>query len=112
MVPVSNEPHFAGHFPERPIIPGELIVEAMCPTAGAIGARKHGGCGYLVYLMTIDKARFRKPVDPGVPLAIHASKPHQRGSVWKFHCEAKVESNLVAEADVCAMLVLGKAGPG
>jgi 3-hydroxyacyl-[acyl-carrier-protein] dehydratase len=102
----ANEPHFAGHFPERPVMPGVLIVEAMCQTAGAICARKQVGVGHLVYLMTIDKARFRKPVEPGDRLEIHVCKRHRRHNVWKFHCEAKVDGAVVAEADVCAMLVI------
>lgn len=101
----ANEPHFAGHFPERPIMPGVLIIEAMCQTAGAICARKQEGRGHLVYLMTIDNTRFRKPVEPGDRLEIQVFKRHHRGSVWKFHCEAKVDGAVVAEADVCAMLV-------
>lgn len=100
-----NEPHFTGHFPGRPIMPGVLIIEAMCQTAGAICVRNQDGGSYLVYLMTIDNARFRKLVVPGDRLEIHVAKQRQRGNVWKFHCEARVEGALVAEADVAAMMI-------
>jgi 3-hydroxyacyl-[acyl-carrier-protein] dehydratase len=100
-----NEPHFTGHFPERPIMPGVLIVEAMAQTAGAICARKQGSDGNLVYFMTIDNARFRKPVVPGDRLEISVVKQRQRGNVWKFHCEATVDGALVAEADIGAMMI-------
>lgn len=102
-----NEPHFTGHFPERPIMPGVLLVEAMAQTAGAICARKQGEAGSLVYFMTIDNARFRKPVVPGDRVEFHVVKNKQRGNIWKFHCEAKVEGALVAEADIGAMIVRG-----
>jgi 3-hydroxyacyl-[acyl-carrier-protein] dehydratase len=99
-----NEPHFMGHFPEQPIMPGVLLIEAMAQTAGAICARKQDEGGKLVYFMTIDNARFRKPVVPGDRVEIHVVKQKQRGNIWKFHCEAKVEGALVAEADVGAMI--------
>ncbi|MCI9865426.1 3-hydroxyacyl-ACP dehydratase FabZ [Rhizobium skierniewicense] len=100
-----NEPHFTGHFPDRPIMPGVLIVEAMAQTAGAICARRQGDGGHLVYFMTIDNARFRKPVVPGDRLEIYVVKQRQRGNVWKFHCDAKVDGALVAEADIGAMMI-------
>lgn len=100
-----NEPQFTGHFPENPIMPGVLIVEAMAQTAGAICARKQGSDGNLVYFMTIDNARFRKPVVPGDRLEIFVVKQRQRGNVWKFHCEAKVDGALAAEADIGAMMI-------
>ena len=99
-----NEPHFVGHFPEQPIMPGVLLIEAMAQTAGAICARKQGGGGNLVYFMTIDNARFRKPVVPGDRVEIYVVKQKQRGNIWKFHCDAKVDGALVAEADVGAMI--------
>ena len=101
----ANEPQFQGHFPERPIMPGVLLVEAMAQTAGAICARKEGESGNLVYFMTIDNARFRKPVVPGDRVEFHVVKQKQRGNIWKFHCDAKVEGVLVAEADIGAMIV-------
>jgi 3-hydroxyacyl-[acyl-carrier-protein] dehydratase len=101
----ANEPHFQGHFPERPIMPGVLLVEAMAQTAGAICARKEGEGGNLVYFMTIDNARFRKPVVPGDRVEFHVVKHKQRANIWKFHCDAKVDGVLVAEADIGAMIV-------
>jgi 3-hydroxyacyl-[acyl-carrier-protein] dehydratase len=100
-----NEPHFTGHFPESPIMPGVLLIEGMAQTAGAICARSQGGGTNTVYFMTIDNARFRKPVVPGDRVEYHVSKLKQRGNIWKFHCEAKVEGARVAEADIGAMLV-------
>ncbi len=100
-----NEPHFTGHFPDRPIMPGVLIVEAMAQTAGAICARNKDGGGYLVYFMTIDNARFRKPVVPGDRVEFHVTKQKQRGNIWKFDCVAKVDGVKVAEASISAMLI-------
>ena len=99
-----NEPHFTGHFPGAPIMPGVLIVEGMAQTAGAICARKAGGGARTVYFMTIDNARFRKPVVPGDRLEYHVTKLKQRGNIWKFHCDAMVDGAKVAEADIGAML--------
>lgn len=100
-----NEPQFQGHFPEQPIMPGVLLIEAMAQTAGAICALKAGGKANLVYFMTIDNARFRKPVVPGDRVEFHVVKQKQRGNIWKYHCDAKVDGVLVAEADVGAMMV-------
>ncbi|ENN87020.1 putative lipid A biosynthesis (3R)-hydroxymyristoyl-[acyl carrier protein] dehydratase [Rhizobium freirei PRF 81] len=101
----ANEPQFTGHFPESPIMPGVLLIEGMAQTAGAICARKDGIGGNLVYFMTIDNARFRKPVVPGDRVEFHVVKLKQRGTIWKFHCDAKVDGTLVAEADIGAMIV-------
>lgn len=101
----ANEPHFTGHFPDAPIMPGVLLVEGMAQTAGAICTRKQGGGGNLVYFMTIDNARFRKPVVPGDRVEFHVAKQKQRGNIWKFHCEAKVDGALAAEADIGAMIM-------
>jgi 3-hydroxyacyl-[acyl-carrier-protein] dehydratase len=100
----ANEPHFMGHFPGEPIMPGVLLIEGMAQTAGAICARWQGGGAKLVYFMTIDNARFRKPVVPGDRVEYHVKKQKQRGNIWKFHCDAKVDGQLVAEADIGAML--------
>jgi 3-hydroxyacyl-[acyl-carrier-protein] dehydratase len=102
-----NEPHFQGHFPERPIMPGVLIVEAMAQTAGVLVVHTLGpeSEGKLVYFMTIDDARFRKPVTPGDTLHIHVLKQRSRGNVWKFEGKAKVGGTLVAEAVFSAMIV-------
>jgi len=101
----ANEPHFTGHFPGNPIMPGVLIVEGMAQTAGAICARATGAGSKLVYFMTIDNAKSRKPVIPGDRLEYHVTKTKQRGNIWRFHCEAMVDNAKVAEADIGAMLV-------
>ncbi|MNL76267.1 3-hydroxyacyl-[acyl-carrier-protein] dehydratase FabZ [compost metagenome] len=77
----------------------------MAQTAGAICARKTASGTNLVYFMTIDNARFRKPVVPGDRVEFHVVKQKQRGNIWKFHCDAKVDGQLVAEADIGAMIV-------
>lgn len=101
-----NEPHFTGHFPGKPVMPGVLIVEAMAQTSAILVVRTLGeeAEGKLVYFMTIDDARFRKPVTPGDSLHIHVTKIHQRRNVWKFRGEAKVGDVLCAEATFSAML--------
>ena len=101
-----NEPYFQGHFPNRPIMPGVLIIEAMAQTAGVlvmetIGAEAEGR---LVYFLSIDSARFRKPVTPGDRLHVRVEKIRNRGDVWKFKGEAKVEETLMAEAVFSAMI--------
>jgi 3-hydroxyacyl-[acyl-carrier-protein] dehydratase len=101
-----NEPHFNGHFPGEPIMPGVLIVEAMAQTCGAIVANRHSrGQRKLVYFMTIDGAKFRKPVIPGDVLKLHVVKLKQRGSIFKYDCEARVDDHKVAEAIISAMMV-------
>ncbi len=100
-----NEPQFTGHFPDHAIMPGVLLIEGMAQTAGAICARKTRSGTNLVYFMTIDNARFRKPVVPGDRVEYHVVKQKQRGNIWKFHCDAKVDGQLVAEADIGAMIV-------
>jgi 3-hydroxyacyl-[acyl-carrier-protein] dehydratase len=101
----ANEPQFMGHFPGNPIMPGVLLIEAMAQTAGAICARQVASQSSLVYFMTIDNARFRKPVVPGDRVEFHVVKQKQRGNIWKFHCDAMVDGQKVAEADVGAMMV-------
>ena len=101
-----NEPHFAGHFPDDPIMPGVLIVEAMAQTAGAICAREHSkGKRKLVYFMTIDGAKFRRPVVPGDVLQLKVVKQKQRKNIFKYHCEAWVGDEKAAEANIGAMMV-------
>lgn len=100
-----NEPHFTGHFPSQPVMPGVLIIEAMAQTAGVICMKHTGGdTPSLVYFMTIDNAKFRKPVVPGDRLELHVQKLKKRGNIWRFACEAKVAGTLVAEAEISAML--------
>ncbi|PHP67854.1 3-hydroxyacyl-[acyl-carrier-protein] dehydratase FabZ [Zhengella mangrovi] len=104
-----NEPHFQGHFPAAPVMPGVLIIEAMAQTAGAIcisSTTAGGDAPSVVYFMTIDNAKFRKPVVPGDRLEIHVSKQKQRGAIWKFACEAKVDGAKVAEAVISAMMTV------
>ncbi|MBO6815327.1 MAG: 3-hydroxyacyl-ACP dehydratase FabZ [Rhizobiaceae bacterium] len=101
-----NEPHFGGHFPGDPIMPGVLIVEAMAQTAGAICAREHSqGKRKLVYFMTIDGAKFRRPVVPGDVLELRVVKQKQRKSIFKYQCEAWVGDEKAAEADIGAMMI-------
>jgi 3-hydroxyacyl-[acyl-carrier-protein] dehydratase len=102
-----NEPHFQGHFPSHPVMPGVLIVEAMAQTAGALVMHSlDTGLGQkVVYFMTIDKCRFRHPVVPGDQLRIPVHLVRRRGPVWKFTGEAYVGETLVAEAEFAAMVV-------
>jgi 3-hydroxyacyl-[acyl-carrier-protein] dehydratase len=101
-----NEPHFNGHFPGAPIMPGVLIIEAMAQTCGAIVARRHSkGARKLVYFMTIDGAKFRKPVMPGDVLLLRVEKRKQRNSIFKFDCNAYVGEDRVAQAIISAMMV-------
>ncbi len=100
-----NEPHFQGHFPGQPVMPGVLIIEAMAQTAGAICINSVAEQGpSLVYFMTIDNAKFRKPVVPGDRLEIHVRKLKKRGNIWRFACEAVVDGGKVAEAEIQAMM--------
>jgi 3-hydroxyacyl-[acyl-carrier-protein] dehydratase len=103
----ANEPHFAGHFPGRPIMPGVLIIEAMAQTAAALVVASIGPAaeGKLVYFMTIDDARFRRPVRPGDQLRIEVVKRHKKLSVWKFSGRATVLDQLAAEATISAKIM-------
>jgi 3-hydroxyacyl-[acyl-carrier-protein] dehydratase len=102
-----NEPFFVGHFPGRPVMPGVLIIEAMAQTAGALVVSHKGADieGSLVYFMTIDRARFRKPVVPGDTLHLAVRRTQQRSRVWRYEGKARVEGALVAEAEISAMLM-------
>jgi 3-hydroxyacyl-[acyl-carrier-protein] dehydratase len=101
-----NEWFFQGHFPAEPLMPGVLIIEAMAQTAAVLvvatlGPEKEGR---LVYFMSVDSARFRKPVVPGDTLHLLVEKQRQRGSVWRFSGCAKVDNVMVAEATYTAMI--------
>jgi len=102
-----NEPFFQGHFPRMPVMPGVLIVEAMAQTAAILVVSTLGAAaeGKLVYFMSVENAKFRKPVVPGERLEIHVRKERHRGNVWKFAAEAKVEGQLKAEATYAAMIL-------
>jgi 3-hydroxyacyl-[acyl-carrier-protein] dehydratase len=102
----ANEPQFLGHFPGNPVFPGVLLIEGMAQTAGALCALSHNmGAGTkAVFFMTIDKAKFRKPVIPGDTVAFHVTKMAHKRNMWWYRCEAKVAGTLVAEAEVGAMV--------
>lgn len=109
----ANEPHFLGHFPDHAIMPGVLIIEAMAQTSAVLVVHSLGmeGQGKLVYFMTIDEARFRKPVVPGDRLELHVVVERSKGRVWKLKGEGRVEGALVAEATFSAMIVDPPAEP-
>ncbi|PHZ85348.1 3-hydroxyacyl-ACP dehydratase FabZ [Paremcibacter congregatus] len=101
-----NEEFFQGHFPGKPVMPGVLIVEAMAQTAAALVmySLKDEAGKKLVYFMSIDGAKFRKPVVPGDRLELHIRKDRNRGPVWRFTAEGKVNGKVVAEATYTAMI--------
>ena len=102
-----NEHFFQGHFPARPVMPGVLIIEAMAQTAAVLVVHTLGAEseGKLVYFMSVDSARFRRPVVPGDCLQVHVTKQRNRGNVWKFEGRAEVEGRLAAEAVFAAMIL-------
>lgn len=100
-----NEPCFQGHFPGNPVFPGVLIIEGMAQTAGVMCiASSSSKQPQSVFFMTIDKAKFRKPVLPGDVIEFHMNKTAKRKTMWWYHGEAKVRGQVVAEADVGAMI--------
>jgi 3-hydroxyacyl-[acyl-carrier-protein] dehydratase len=107
-----NEPFFAGHFPDRPIMPGVLIVEALAQAAGVLAVESLGlsGTGKLVYFMAIDGAKFRTPVEPGVLLRLEVEFVQKRSTVCKFAGKAYVGDKLAAQADFTAMIADPPAG--
>ena len=104
----ANEPQFVGHFPNNPVMPGVLVLEGMAQTAGTLCIRAMAGQTKpaLVYFLTIDKAKFRKPVVPGDVLEYHMTKIKRRKNMWLFRGEAKVAGEIVAEAELGAMIAV------
>ena len=102
-----NDNFFQGHFPSEPIMPGVLIIEAMAQTAAVLVVSTLGpeSEGKLVYFMSVDSARFRKPVVPGDVLELHCKKSRNRGNVWKFEAQGIVDGTVVAEATYAAMIM-------
>lgn len=102
-----NEHFFQGHFPTHPVMPGVLLIEGMAQTAGAlcVANLQESYEPSLVYFMAIDKARFRRPVVPGDTVYYHMKKIRNRGRVWRFKGEAKVDGKIVAESEISAMIV-------
>jgi len=105
-----NEEIFQGHFPDKPVFPGVLIVEAMAQTASALVVEtlELVGKNPLVYFMSLEATKFRKLVEPGDQLELHIDLIRKRGKVWKFRGEGIVDGNLVAEAEFTAMIVIPK----
>ncbi|HWT08950.1 MAG TPA: 3-hydroxyacyl-ACP dehydratase FabZ [Roseomonas sp.] len=102
-----NENFFQGHFPSMPVMPGVLIIECMAQTAAVLVVTTLGPewQGKLVYFMTVENAKFRKPVVPGDQMRVEVQKQRQRGNIWKFSAEAKVDGKVVAEATYAAMIL-------
>jgi 3-hydroxyacyl-[acyl-carrier-protein] dehydratase len=107
-----NEPFFAGHFPNHPVMPGVLIIESMAQTSAALVVTTLGpdAAGKVVYFMSIDGAKFRRPVMPGDQLRVEVTRKQRRGPVWKFQGVAKVDGAIVAEAVYSAM-IMDRAAP-
>ena len=103
----ANEPFFQGHFPNHPVMPGVLIIESMAQTAAVLVVETLGpeAAGKVVYFMSIEGAKFRRPVPPGDQLRIHVTKERNRGNVWKFNAVARVDGASVAEATYAAMIM-------
>jgi len=100
-----NEPHFQGHFPGNPVFPGVLMIEGMAQTGGVLCILSTGTVQpKSVYFMTINKAKFRKPVLPGDTIEYHLTRIARRRNMWWYGCEAKVAGQIVAEAEVGAMI--------
>jgi 3-hydroxyacyl-[acyl-carrier-protein] dehydratase len=100
-----NEPQFMGHFPGSPVMPGVLVLEGMAQTAGILAIKSLGQTKpKLVYFLTIDKAKFRKPVMPGDVLEYHMTRLSRRRNMWWYRGEAKVGGDVVAEAELGAMM--------
>jgi 3-hydroxyacyl-[acyl-carrier-protein] dehydratase len=102
-----DEPFFQGHFPSHPVMPGVLIIEAMAQTSAVLVMATLGqeAEGRLVYFMSVDQARFRKPITPGDTVRIFVEKQRTHRNVWKFRGQARVDGKLMAEATYSAMIV-------
>ena len=102
-----NEPHFQGHFPSKPIMPGVLIIEAMAQTSAVLVVHTLGGeaVDKLVYFMSVENAKFRRPVQPGDVMKIYVNTKQHRKAVWKFDGVAKVDEQIVAESTFTAMIM-------
>jgi 3-hydroxyacyl-[acyl-carrier-protein] dehydratase len=102
----ANEPQFQGHFPDNPVFPGVLLIEGMAQTAGVVCMYAMGrtGAGAAPYFLTIDKAKFRKPVYPGDTVEYHMTKTAKKKNMWWYRGEAKVGGKIVAEAEVGAII--------
>ncbi len=101
-----NEPFFQGHFPNHPIMPGVLVIEALAQTSAILVLETTGKkAGAVVYFMSVESAKFRKPIGPGDQVLLYVEKIRSRGNVWKFKGEAKVNGTLVAEATYSAMIM-------
>ncbi|MEA2742106.1 MAG: 3-hydroxyacyl-[acyl-carrier-protein] dehydratase [Acetobacteraceae bacterium] len=107
-----NEHFFQGHFPNHPVMPGVMIIESMAQTAAVLVVETLGpnAAGKLVYFMSIEGAKFRRPVVPGDQLRVHIVKERSRGNVWRFHAIARVDGVAVAEATYSAM-IMNRAAP-
>ena len=105
----GNEPYFVGHFPGHPIMPGVLIVEAMAQAAGALAmlSQEDTEHGKLVFLASVDKTRFKRPVTPGILLELHVKKVASKGPLWKFSGTAMSNGIVMAQAEFSAMVVDG-----
>ena len=105
----GNEPYFVGHFPGHPIMPGVLIIEAMAQAAGALAmlSQEDTEHGKLVFLASVDKTRFKRPVTPGILLELHVKKVASKGPLWKFSGTAMSNGIVMAQAEFSAMVVDG-----
>ena len=103
----TNEPHFQGHFPSQPVMPGVAIIEAMAQTAGILVSKslELEDSGALVYFLSIDNCKFRHVVGPGDVLELHIKVIRGRGKIWKFRGDAIVDGKIVTEADFAAMII-------
>ena len=98
-----NEPHFQGHFPQLPVMPGVLILEAMAQATGVLAFQTRNGRQNIYYLVGIDSARFKRPVVPGDQLIIEVEFKQAVRNIWKVDARAKVDGKIVASAELmCA----------